>query len=128
MLLPISPAPAPGSLPQDPESQATRDGVAGEGDREEMGACIPACRRTSSRPVPSRLQRWSLHGDAVGSVGRGRVPCSPLAPGPSEDRTPSELRSRVNKGCVFYSQIKAVARYYLHICTKVWTTIRKQNP
>lgn len=37
----------------------------------------------------------------------------------------------MNNRCVFYSQIKAEARCYLHICTKVWpplknTTGRKQ--
>lgn len=42
--------------------------------------------------------------------------------------TPNELSSRGNHRCIFNSQIKAVARCHLHICTKVQTSYTMHDP
>lgn len=93
----------------------------GAGAERKVGAGAPGCSRASSHQCPL-ADGWPL----LGFVGGG-APGSLLAPA-----SPQTLRGQparwtqgapMNKGHIFYSQIKTVASCYLHVCTKVRMTL-----
>ena len=104
---------------------ATADKGTGRRRRAQVGAGAP--RLAAGPPLHQcpLANGWSpLWGLWVGGAPGSLL--APPRPKPSEDSPPGGLRSLMNKGHIFYSQIKTAASCYLHVCTKVQMTL--ENP
>ena len=104
---------------------ATTDKGAGSRDRAQIGAGAPGLQQ-GLLPIRTLLPTAGPHCGVCGWEVPPAASLPHLAPEPLEDGPPGGLRSLVNKGCIFYSQIKTAASCYLHVCTKVRTTL--ENP